>query len=107
MRYPSELDLLGFFGVEPIRDEDVTIYKISDSSGLVLTFSYCVFDDSLQTRLDWNGHMIAVVSQEGMTHFSIIEGVLRADFELHTYRGHLEVKVTPFIQVQWSGLRVG
>ena len=49
MKYPTELQLLEFFGVEPVIHDDVTAYTVFDDSDLALTLSFNTADDSLQT----------------------------------------------------------
>ena len=105
MKYPSQLQLLEFFGVEPVVQDDVTAYTVSDDGGLALTLSFNTTDDSLQTSLQVGERVIAVVSQEGMTRFWISEGVLMCEFVHEDVRINLVVSTHPKIYVEWSGLR--
>jgi len=105
MKYPTQLQLLEFFGVEPVIQDDVTAYTVSDDGGLVLTLSFNIADDSLQTSLLFGERVIAVVSQEGMTRFWISDGVLMCEFVHENVRINLAVSTHPNIHVEWSGLR--
>ena len=107
MKYPTELELLEFFGVEPVIQEDVTAYTVSDDSGLALTLSYNTADDSLQTLLKIGERVIAIVCQEGMSQFKISDGVLMCEFSHKEVRINVEVSALPNIYVEWSGLRAG
>lgn len=105
MKYPSELELLEFFGVEPVAQDDVTVYTVCDDSGLALALSFNTADDSLQTTLQVGERIIAVMCQEGMTRLWISDGVLRCEFMLEDVRVNVAVCTHPSIRVEWSGLR--
>jgi hypothetical protein len=105
MNYPSEIELLEFFGVDPVMEDDVTFFTVSDSDAVELTLSYNVFDNSLQTSLKLRGRLIALVCQEGMNRFWIADDVLTAEFLHPGLVVRAKVKMRPFIQVEWSALR--
>jgi len=106
MKYPTELQLLEFFGVEPVIQDDVTAYTVFDANGLALTLSFNDMDDSLQTTLQIGERVIAVVCQEGMTRLWIGDGVLMGEFTYEDARISLALNLHPYIHVEWSGLRV-
>lgn len=105
MNYPSELELLEFFGVDPERSEDVTLFRVVDQAGVNLEFSYNDTDDSLQTALYVGGRCICVVCHERMTRFWIEQSILRAEFTSSDNNVTLSLLVRPTIRVDWSGLR--
>lgn len=105
MKYPTELQLLEFFGVEPVIHDDVTAYTVFDDSDLALTLSFNTADDSLQTSLQIGERVIAVVSQEGMTRFWISDGVLMCEFVHEDVRFNVAVSTHPNIHIEWSGIR--
>lgn len=106
MEYPTELQLLEFFGVEPDVQGDAYACTVSDDSGLSLTLSFNTADDSLQTSLQFAGRVIAVVCHEGITRFTIGENVLTCEFAHDDYRVTLTARTRPQIHVEWSGLRI-
>lgn len=106
MEYPTQLQLLEFFGVEPVIQDDVTAYTVSDGSGLALTLSFNTADASLQTSLQIGQRVIAVVCQEGMTRFCISDGVLMCEFVHEDIRINVAVSTHPNIHVEWSGFRM-
>lgn len=105
MNYPTQLQLLEFFGVEPVIQGDVTTYTVSDDNALALTLSFNTADDSLQTSLQIGERVIAVVCQEGMTRFWINDGVLMCEFVHEDIRINVAVSTHPNIHLEWSGLR--
>ena len=107
MRYPTSVDLLEFFGSEPVVQGDVSAYTVSDEDGVSLVLSFNTADDSLQTTLLLRERVIAVVCHEGMTRMSIDEDTLACEFVHDDTRVMLTAKVKPNIRVAWSGLRTG
>lgn len=105
MIYPSCLELLEFFGVEPEQSDDVTLFRVCDSLGVSLDFSFNASDDSLQTAMNVAGHCICLVSHERMTRFWIEQGILRAEFVFDDYTTVLCLLTRPTIQVRWGSLR--
>jgi len=104
--YPSALDLLIFFGTEPIEEGDVTTYEVQDDSGLVLSFSFDTSEGSIQTIVKQYGRVVSLTSQECLTRMWIDGDTFRAEFESGNYRITLAFKIYPFLQLKWSGLRV-
>jgi hypothetical protein len=103
--YPSEIDLLSFFGIEPVRLEDLYQYTVGGAGGLTLRFSFNPVEDTIQT---WLGHVptpVAVVSHEKLARMWIDGDVLRAECEYGTGRVQLALTVEPAIKVEWVGLR--
>jgi len=107
MRYPTSFDLLEFFGSEPVVQDDVSAYTVSDEDGASLVMSFNTADNSLQTTLLLRERVIAVVCHEGMTRMSIDEEGLTCEFVHDDTRVMLTAKVKPNILVAWSGLRTG
>ncbi len=105
MNYPPELELLEFFGVDPERSEDVTLFRVFDQAGIALEFSYNDADDSVQTSFYVADRCICVVCHERMTRFWIDQTVLRAEFTYSDNNVALSLLVRPTIRVDWSGLR--
>lgn len=106
MNYPTELQLLQFFGVDPVVDDDVSTYTVSDARGLELSVSFNIADDSLQTAIRFKGGLVDVVSYEGMTKFWIDCDLLSAEFLQTFVKVSVRVRVQPNIEINWSGLRV-
>lgn len=106
VNYPPGADLLDFFGVEPLLDDDVVIYRTSDSTGAILAFSFRTCDDSVQTLLKIDGRQVSCVCHENLTRMWIQGSVLHGNFECNEYRITLELSLDPFIHIAWSGLRI-
>ncbi len=106
MKYPSDLDLLELFGVEPDINSDVTTFTVAGRNQISLSVSFNIADDSLQTMLLLNGRIVALVCQEGMTALQIDGDLLLGEFNLDGYVVKLKLKVSPDILVEWSGLRI-
>ena len=105
MNYPSELELLEFFGVSPERSEEVTLFRVVDPAGISLEFSYNDTDDSAQTALYVGGRCICVVCHERMSRFWIEQSILHAEFTYSDNKVTLSLLLRPTIRVDWSGLR--
>ena len=104
--YPPDVDLLEFFGVEPILDDGVTIYHTTDSAGVTLAFSYRTCDDSVQTLLKINGRQVSCVCHENLRRMWIQNSALHGSFESIGCKVTLKLSLAPLIHVEWSGLRV-
>ena len=104
MKYPTELQLLEFFGVEPDVQEDVITFKVSDESGASLTLSFNTADDSLQTSIQFAGRVVASVCHEGMIRLWIDDGILMAEFLHENVRMTAKIKWHPSIYIEWNGL---
>src|SRR5262245_41845232 len=104
MIYPSELDLLCFFGTEPEESGEVSLYRVTDTTGTTLELSFSIAGDSLQTALHVGGCCICLVSYERISIFLIDMDVLRTEFEHGDYDVKLCVVVHPTIRVEWTGL---
>jgi hypothetical protein len=105
MKYPSDLEFLEFFGVEPMVDDDITTFTVLDSVGMSLKLSFNVAGDSLQTSLSLHRREIAIISHEQMTRFRIDGNVLSAEFVQSDVKVRAVIKICPFISIQWYGLR--
>ncbi|WP_406694217.1 hypothetical protein V5E97_24420 [Singulisphaera sp. Ch08] len=105
MTYPSELELREYFGVDPERSDDVTLFRVADVAGISLVFSYNDTDDSVQTALNVADRCISVVSHEKMSRLWIDQDTLRAEFTYSDNIVTLSLLVNPTIRVDWSGLR--
>lgn len=104
MKYPTKLQFLEFFSVEPDVQEDVTTFKVSDESGVTLTLSFNTSDDSLQTSIQFAGRVVAYVCHEGMSRLWIEDGLLVAEFLHESVRMTAKIKCHPSIHVEWNGL---
>lgn len=102
---PDDLELLEFFGSAPtLRDDGLHVYEMRGSQGVVLRFSFDVFERSIQTRLSVNDEVQSVVCQENALRMWIDKAGLHADFVPSTTRTRLLIVSVPNLQVQWSTL---
>lgn len=106
---PSEADLVDFFGTEPIDrsvEDGYWSYEITDDSGVLLRFSFNLYERSVQTVLQVAGAAIATVSHESAERLAIRDNVLRCEFSGSASRTTLIVKLQERISVTWTTLRM-
>ncbi len=108
LKWPSELEFLEFFLVEPEKQDTVYSYDVTDSRGVNLIFSFDVMTDSIQTVLKIKGSEIAIIVIEGLEKILIDntnrdKPFLRAEF-FNKNIVKLNLAVQPDIKVNWSGL---
>ncbi|MCI0574331.1 MAG: hypothetical protein L0Y66_26670 [Myxococcaceae bacterium] len=105
---PDELDLIEFFGVDPVErapEDGYWCFEVSDERGIKLRFSFNIFERSVQTELSVMDAVINTVSHELADRLHVNGAELRATFTSADSRTLLAVTVTPAIQVRWSTLR--
>jgi len=104
MEYPSELELLEFFEVEPSIHDDVYLYEVEDPSGKRLVFSFNPMDDSVQTTVKFQSTSDEVCFESARRIW--IEGDwLLATFDVKEFCIQMKLKHKPLIEVRWSGLK--
>ncbi len=106
--WPSELEFLEFFLVEPEKQDTLYFYNVTDSRKVNLVFSFDVMNNSIQTVLRIKGTEVSSVIMEGLRRIWIDntnkdKPYLRAKF-LDKDVIKLNLSVKPQIQVDWSGL---
>jgi len=105
---PDELELLEFFGAEPIvrsLEDGYWCYEATDSRGVRMRFSFNIFDRSVQTELSVAGAPVATVSHEGATRLRREGSTLCCDFLGEDWKGSLTVVVGALLHAEWSMLR--
>lgn len=105
MQYPSELELLDFFGAEPTRDDAIYRYVVSDSRGVTLEFSFDPLADSAQTVTSCDSTEAVSVCHECLQRLWIEDGVLHGVFGYSNARVTLTLRVTPQIHIRWDAIR--
>jgi hypothetical protein len=106
---PNEADLTDFFGAEPMDrsvDDGYWCYEITDDSGVLLRFSFNLYERSVQTVLHVAGMAIATVGHESAERLVISQSVLRCEFSGSALRTTLIVKLGDRISVAWTTLRM-
>jgi hypothetical protein len=104
----AEVELLEFFGVEPVTrapEDGYWCYEVSDARGVTLRFSFHLFERSVQTALSLGGLHLATVSHEGADRMVIREAKLRCEFSTGGQRTTLAVETGEALSVTWSSLR--
>jgi hypothetical protein len=104
----DQLELLEFFGAEPVArslDDGYWCYEVSDKRGVMLRFSFNLYERSVQTSLLLAGVPLAIVSHEGADRMVIREGKLRCEFTTAGEKATLDVEVSGSLSVAWSSLR--
>ena len=113
MKFPSELDFLESFGIEPVEVDASMAYcryvKASDDGAGELDFSFSAVSESFQVVLRCAGHEMASVSSENA---SLIE--IRATqrgtgihvvFDAHGGKSEAEVTLEPSLHCSWWYVR--
>ena len=98
-------DLLEFFWAEPLVDDTVSMYSVTDARGVELQFSFDEVAASIQTLVLLNGEALANVSHEQLVRLRIYGDTLVAECRGADCVSKLELRVRPQIAVQWSSLR--
>ena len=105
---PDEVELLEFFGSDPIErsaEDGYFCYAATDVRGLTLHFSFNLHERSVQTTLSLQGASVSSVSHEAADRIALRERELRCDFSALDSRTTLVVALYPLILVVWSALR--
>ncbi len=80
---PDEMELVEFFGTEPVErqvEDGYWCYEISDNRGVTLRFSFDLFEQSVQTAISVDGAPLATVSHEGAQVMAITDQTLTCVF---------------------------
>jgi len=104
----DEVELLEFFGVEPVAhavEDGYWCYEVLDERGVTLRFSFNLYERSVQTVLSLGGSPIATVSHEGAVRMVVREGKLQCEFSTNGERTTLTVEIGASLCVRWSSLR--
>jgi len=67
--FPDEIDLLGFFEVEPVlrnTDDLHFSYKINDDDGVEMTFSFCATAGWIRSVISFNGRDVTQYISENV-----------------------------------------
>lgn len=105
---PDEVDLLAFFGGEPVErsvDDGYWCYEVADSRNVVLRLSFNLFERSVQTTLVVGGMALATVVHEGAQNMALSGQTLTCRFSYVGARTTLVVRLVDAINVEWSSLR--
>lgn len=107
---PDEVDLIGFFGAEPVQrvtEDGFWCYQVRDQRGIKLRFSFNLFERSVQTELSAGDVVIDTVSHELANRLQLHGAELHATFDSNNAKTTLVVKPAPSIVVRWSTLQSG
>lgn len=107
---PSELELLEWFGCEPVKDSEFRYqYQISDKSNVTLVFYFDVIEASIQTVIVVEEAPVTKVFHESARRLWFQDlgngRMLRAECFPGGHRTELTIEVEPRIKVEWSTLR--
>jgi hypothetical protein len=105
---PDEIELLEFFGVEPVErsiDDGYWCYEIVDARGVQLRFSFNIFERSVQTTLTLTGTPLATMVHEGAQSMTISGHTLTCRFSYQGGRATLVLRFNGSICLEWSSLR--
>jgi hypothetical protein len=105
---PHEIELLEFFGAEPVErslDEGYWCYEVVDACNVKLRFSFNIFARSVQTALQVGDSPLIVVVHEGAGSMRVTKQSLMCSFSYAGGAATLVLQVTGSIRVEWSSLR--
>lgn len=110
MNFPSPLDFLEKFGIEPLSidtDTGVETYEIRQND-LTLRFSFSEVLRSFQINLACKGTPTCMISSEAMKSANIVETSdatgLNVEFEFRGIIAELTITLYPHIEINWSAL---
>jgi len=104
----DELELLEFFGAEPVArtvEDGYWCYEVTDERGVTLRFSFNLYERSVQTIISVNASHVATVSHEGAERMVIASGKLHCEFSTAGEKSTLDVETGRTWSVRWSSLR--
>lgn len=111
MASPGELDFLEVLGIEPVEakpGEGLWVYQLTDADGVMLRFSFSIYDRSVQAVLSRQGQELGRISQEGAQFLSLTQDergpVIRATFQFANAHSDLEIRTAPGIRLTWATL---
>lgn len=105
---PDEIELLEFFGAEPVErsvDDGYWCYEVSDARDVRLRLSFNVFEQSVQTSIEVAKSPLITVAHEGAREMKVSGQALTCRFSYAGGEATLVVRVTGSINVEWSSLR--
>jgi hypothetical protein len=108
MRIPDVGEIDEFFGAGPIdhaTEDGYWCYEVADSRGLMLRFSFSLYERSVQTSLSLHGEQVVTVSHEQADDLAILAGKLRCEFSSDSSKTTLQIALRDSISVLWSTMR--
>jgi hypothetical protein len=103
----DEVELLEFFGTDPVErsaEDGYWCYAVTDERGVMLRFSFNIFERSVQTVVSLGGTNIATVSHEAADRMIVRDGKLRCEFSSEDSKTTLSVETGRSLSVVWSTL---
>lgn len=113
MKFPSELDFLEFFGMEPVEVDPSMAYcryvKTSNDGRSELEFSFSAVSESFQVVLRCAGQEMVCITSESVSLMEIRthrrgKGV-HVVFDAHGGKSEAEVTFEPNLHCSWWYLR--
>jgi hypothetical protein len=105
---PDEIELIGFFGAEPIErslEDGYWRFEIRDVTGVALSFGFNVFERSAQISLSVAGCTYVTVSHEFADRLLLLNDQLVCEFSSRDSRGSLILRRGDRVSAIWSTLR--
>jgi hypothetical protein len=105
---PDEVELLGFFGAEPIErsiEDGYWCYEIIDARSVRLRFSFRILEQSVQTTLQVASSPLVTVVHEGARTMRVEHGLLTCRFSYDGSMAILVLRVDQAISLEWTSLR--
>jgi hypothetical protein len=105
---PDELELVEFFGAEPVErsvEDGYWCYEVVDARGVRLRFSFNIFEQSVQTTLKVANSPLVTVVHEGARVMKIEDRSLTCRFGYVGSTATLVLRVVGAIRLEWASLR--
>ncbi|MBV6288535.1 hypothetical protein [Pseudomonas aegrilactucae] len=110
MAYPSTLDFLESFGIEPTEvDSSIAMSRYlvkSGTSGVVFDFSFSEIMNSFQVSMCLGNQVLATLSSEGVETIDIFHDPqadgIRIRFNIDNSLAHARLTLSPDINLHWS-----
>jgi len=105
---PDEVELLEFFGAEPVErsiEEGYWCYELVDARNVKLRFSFNIFEQSVQTTLGVAESSLITVVHEGARSMKIAGPLLTCRFSYAGSAATMLLRIADSISLEWSSLR--
>lgn len=105
---PDELELVEFFGSEPVErsvNDGYWCYEAADGRGVSLRFSFNLFQQSVQTAIYFGAAHVGTMAHEGAQTMTIADQLLTSRFTYAGAEAKLVLRVRDCISFEWSSLR--
>jgi len=104
---PEEWEFISLFESLPFDsspEDGYYCYKYQQEN-ITFTFSFDIFETSVQTKLELNGVPIETVLHEDAEKITIINNIIYVTFNKINYINNLKIQLSP-LNIEWSSLKL-